>query len=177
MRFIETKRQKYLFLSVTALGISSIITQIIAIREFLIVFYGNELIFGIILANWLFITGIGAYLGKYFERRKISMLIFLQIIIAFLPFFYLIIIRNLRNIFFLPGEMLSITQTFLSTLFILLPYCLISGFLLTFVCSIFSKEESHTSIGKVYFIDNGNGMGLIPCDHQGRPIYLLGGAE
>jgi spermidine synthase len=64
------------------------------------------------------------------------------------------IIRNLRNIFFLPGEMLSITQTFLSTLFILLPYCLISGFLLTFVCSIFSKEESHTSIGKVYFIDN-----------------------
>jgi|TARA_B100001971_G_scaffold185132_1_gene184239 spermidine synthase len=154
MRFIETKRQKYLFLSVTALGISSIITQIIAIREFLIVFYGNELIFGIILANWLFITGIGAYLGKYFERRKISMLIFLQIIIAFLPFFYLIIIRNLRNIFFLPGEMLSITQTFLSTLFILLPYCLISGFLLTFVCSIFSKEESHTSIGKVYFIDN-----------------------
>ncbi|MAG08745.1 hypothetical protein CMO89_04675 [Candidatus Woesearchaeota archaeon] len=154
MKLIENKRQRLLFFSITALGISSIITQIIAIREFLTVFHGNELIFGIILANWLFLTGIGAYLGKYIKNGKISTLIILQIIISFLPFLHLIIIRNLRNLFFLPGEMLGIMQIFFSSLFILLPYCLISGFLLTFVCTIFSIKKDHTSIGKVYFIDN-----------------------
>ena len=52
------------------LGISSIITQIILIREFLSVFYGNELILGIILANWLLLTGLGAYLGKFSEKMQ-----------------------------------------------------------------------------------------------------------
>ena len=116
MKLIENKRQKFLFWSITALGISSIITQIIAIREFLTVFYGNELIFGIILANWLLLTGIGAYLGKYFEKGKISWLIILQIIIGFLPFFHIFIIRNLRNLVFFPGELIGIVQIFFSSL-------------------------------------------------------------
>ena len=64
------KREKLLFFSITALGISSIITQIILIREFLSVFSGNELVFGIILANWLLLTGIGAYIGKYSDQIK-----------------------------------------------------------------------------------------------------------
>ncbi len=154
MKIIQNKRQKLLFISITALGISSIITQIIAIREFLSVFYGNELIFGIILANWLLLTGIGAYLGKYSEKGKIQWLIISQIIIAFLPFFHIAIIRNLRNIIFLPGELIGIAQIFLSSLLILLPYCLISGFLLTLACCVFSSKKDSASIGKVYFIDN-----------------------
>ena len=153
---IKSKRQWLLFFSITALGISSITTQIIVIREFLTVFHGNELVFGIILANWLFITGMGAYLGRYFKRKKlgINLLIVLQIVIAFLPFFYIWIIRNLRNFIFLPGELIGLSKIFLSSLFILFPYCLISGFLLNLVCSIFSKKEESRNIGKVYFIDN-----------------------
>ena len=121
MKIIKNKRQRLLFIAITALGISSIITQIVAIREFLSVFYGNELIFGIILANWLFLTGVGAYFGKYFEKGKISWLIISQIIIAFLPFFHIAIIRNLRNVIFLPGELIGIVQVFLASFFILLP--------------------------------------------------------
>jgi len=154
MKIIKNKRQRALFIAITALGISSIITQIIAIREFLSVFYGNELIFGIILANWLLLTGIGAYFGKYFEKGKILWLITSQIVIAILPFFHIVIIRNLRNVIFSPGELIGIFEIFLASFFILLPYCLISGFLLTLACSVFSLKKEPGAIGKVYFIDN-----------------------
>lgn len=158
MKLIKDKRQGLLFIAITALGISSVIAQVIAIREFLNVFYGNELIFGIILANWLLLTGIGAYIGKYSEGGKISWLIILQLIIAFLPFFHIFAIRGLRNAVFLPGELVGIAGIFLASFFVLLPYCLISGFLLTLACCLFSQKKEHSSIGRVYFIDNIGGI-------------------
>jgi len=156
MKFLQNKRQKLLFYSITALGISSIITQLIVIREFISVFYGNELVFGIILANWLLLTGLGAYLGKYIDKikHKLRLLIISQIIIALLPFLYITLIRLSRNYIFLPGELISISTIFWFSLFLLLPYCLISGSLLTLACCVFSTKKDPSSIGKVYFIDN-----------------------
>lgn len=156
MKFLQNKRQKLLFFAITALGISSIITQLIVIREFLSVFYGNELVFGIILANWLLLTGLGAYLGKYIDKikHKLRLLIISQLIIALLPFLYVFLIRSARNLFFLPGELISISTIFWFSLILLLPYCLISGYLLTLACCIFSVKKDPSSIGKVYFIDN-----------------------
>jgi len=153
---MQLKRKKLLFYSITALGISSIITQLTVIREFLSVFHGNELIFGVILANWLLLTGIGAYLGKYSNKIKHKMvfLIITQIMIAFLPFLHIIFIRTLRNTIFPMGTLISITQIFISSFILLLPYCIISGFLLTLFCVILSPKQSPNSIGKVYFIDS-----------------------
>ena len=150
------KREKLLFYSITALGISSIITQLILMREFVSVFYGNELVFGVILANWLLLTGIGAYLGKFLDRikNKITLLIICQILIAFLPFLNIFLIRTLSNVIFPMGSLVGITQIFFSSFILLLPYCLISGFLLVLFCRVFSKKQDETSIGKVYFIDN-----------------------
>ncbi|RMF54985.1 hypothetical protein D6745_03565 [Candidatus Woesearchaeota archaeon] len=147
---------KLLFYSITALGISSVITQIILIREFLSVFYGNELVFGIILANWLLLTGLGAYFGKYSDKikRKISFIIFSQVLVAFIPFIQVFLIRSLKNIIFPVGSLVGIVEVFVSSLILLLPYCLISGFLLTLFCTAFSTRNDAASIGKVYFIDN-----------------------
>ena len=47
-----------------SLGFTAIITQIILLREFLTVFYGNELIIGIVLTNWMVLTAIGAGIGR-----------------------------------------------------------------------------------------------------------------
>ena len=151
----DVKKQKILFFSITALGISSIITQILVIREFLNVFYGNELVLGIILANWLLLTGFGSYLGKYMGnvKRKFELLIFSQITIALLPIFYIFVIRYMRTTIFLPGLLVNVTQIFLSSFIMLLPYCIISGYLLVLVCCVFTSKKEGT-IGKVYFIDN-----------------------
>jgi len=66
--FWGSSYQKTLFFAVTALGISSIAVQLIVLREFLNVFYGNELVFGIILGSWFLLTGLGSYLGRYVRK-------------------------------------------------------------------------------------------------------------
>lgn len=152
----ENQRQRLLFFAITALGISSIATQILMMREFVNVFYGNELVLGIILANWLLLTGVGSYLGKYLDivKEKILLLIISQVFVALLPLFDIFLIRYLRSEFFLPGQLVDITQIFLSSFVLLLPYCIISGCMLTLACCVFSKRGDAASIGKVYFIDN-----------------------
>ncbi|MFH1641346.1 MAG: hypothetical protein ABIC04_00440 [Nanoarchaeota archaeon] len=143
--------QKKLVFSVIALGISSIITQLIIFREFFSVFSGNELVLGVVFANWLLITGIGAHFGR---KKSISLLIIFQFLIALLPFIHLLLVRNLRNILVVPGSLFSITQIFYSSFLLLFPYCFISGFLFPFYSNIFKKP------GRVYFLDNiGNIIG------------------
>jgi spermidine synthase len=144
--------KKPLILSLSALGISSIITQIILMREFLNVFSGNELVFGIIFANWLLLTGIGSYLSKFIKKKQLNFFIISQIIISILPFFQIFLIRLSRNFIFTPGLLLGLNELVIFSFLILLPYCLLSGVLLTIACSIFKKYNM--SIGKVYFVDN-----------------------
>ncbi|MBU0979236.1 MAG: fused MFS/spermidine synthase [Nanoarchaeota archaeon] len=153
---MDKKREKLLFYSITALGISSVITQILLMREFLSVFYGNELVLGMILANWLLLTGVGAWLGRYADRfkGKLRLIIYSQIAIAFLPFVNILLIRWLRNVIFPVGSMVGIVEIFLSSFILLLPYCIISGFLLTLFCTVFSFKQDAKAIGRVYFIDN-----------------------
>lgn len=147
---------KKLVLTVTALGFSSIITQLVLIREFLSIFYGNELIMGIIFANWLLLIGIGSYLGRYSKavKNKTRLLIMLQIILAFLPVISVYLTRISRNIIFLPGELISPLHVFVFSLFMLLPFCLTLGFLLILACSVFSYKKDAEQIGKVYFWDS-----------------------
>ena len=51
-------------LSSVALGLTSLVTQVILLREFLSIFFGNELVIGILLANWMLLTAIGSFAGK-----------------------------------------------------------------------------------------------------------------
>ena len=156
MRLLRKRKERLLFLSITALGISSIVIQLALMREFLNVFLGNELVFGMILANWLLLTGAGSYLGRHAGHvsRKIELLIVSQLLVAFLPFVSIFLVRALRFWVLLPGEIADLGFVFISSLLILLPYCLISGAMLTLACSVFPGKRSAEQIGKVYFIDN-----------------------
>jgi spermidine synthase len=103
-----------MILSVVAVGISSTVTQIILLREFLSVFYGNELVIGIILANWMMLTGFGSFLGKYstYVKYKINLLIILLLLISVLPIITVFSLDILRNIVFPVGTMVGIIQIF-----------------------------------------------------------------
>jgi len=70
-------------------GISGIIAQVLLLRELLVSFYGNELIIGIILANWLAAEGLGAFLlGKYIDRvkNKVTVFVIVQLVFAAVVF-------------------------------------------------------------------------------------------
>lgn len=151
-------RGKYnfgLIISVVFLGISSIITQIILLREFLNVFYGNELVMGVILANWMLLTGLGAYLGKLWRYRgvKVFHVLILQIMIAILPILTVFLLNYLKNIVFTAGSMVNMIEIFYSSLIILIPYCVASGLLFTFFSVIVSRNENKYPISKVYSLE------------------------
>ncbi|NQT84078.1 fused MFS/spermidine synthase [bacterium] len=145
-----------IFFAICALGISSIITQLTLMRELLSVFSGNEMVLGIVLGNWLLLTGLGSYLGKTATKLKspLSALIVAEILVAVLPIGNVLLVRILRNAVFIRGAMVGVTATVVSCFVLLLPYCVISGYLLTLACCVLASEEGALSIGRVYFMDN-----------------------
>ncbi len=153
---LSDRNRLVLFLAVCALGISAFITQLTLMRELLSAFSGNELIFGIVLGNWLLLTGIGSYLGKAAPRLKdpLGVLVVAQILVAVLPVADVFLLRTLRNVVFIRGAEVGVTETVASCFVLLAPYCLVAGFLLTLASMILASRIGPSSIGQVYFLDN-----------------------
>jgi spermidine synthase len=57
----ENSLQAAIFVS----GLTALIVQIIFLREFLTLFWGNELVVGVIIGNWMLLTTAGAVAGKH----------------------------------------------------------------------------------------------------------------
>ena len=124
---------------VVLLGFIALATQIILLREFLTLFSGNELVIGIILANWMLLTGLGAYIGRFYgDGKRIFWMIAMLGILAFLPIITVLALHYAWYLFFPPGMVAGIAQVFYYSMLIMAPFCVISGVLFT----LFSKEES-----------------------------------
>lgn len=145
-----------LSISLIVLGITSLVTQIIIIREFLSVFQGNELVIGIILANWMLITGFGSYLGKYSNRIKepVRISFIAQIAMGVLPFITVFLLNYLKNIVFLPGSLVGVMEIFFGSFILLLPFCLLSGFLFTFLSAELSFVHKSKRIDIAYALES-----------------------
>jgi len=143
---------RLLRISAFMLGSTSIIAQLILLREFLTVFNGNELVIGVVLANWMVITGIGAWLGKHSLKAGraypvvLSGLLFLSV----LPFVTAFLINYLKNIVFPIGALISVFQIFFSSMLLLVPFCLLSGFLFTSITKSYSELRNRNETGSVY---------------------------
>jgi spermidine synthase len=145
-----------LFFSIAVAGISSFTTQIIVLREFLVIMYGNELVMGVILANWMLLTGVGSYLGRYAGRIKQQqgLIILLQTLMAILPVITVFFLIYLRNIVFPVGKMISAIEVFYSSLILLIPFCVVSGFLFTLFCIHAAARFRQNLTGSIYGIES-----------------------
>lgn len=143
---------RHLEISAFLLGSTSIIAQIILLREFLTIFNGNELVIALVLANWMVLTGLGAYLGKFPIRIKKASLIIIPglLILSVLPFVTTLLLNFLKNIVFPIGAMISVFQIFFASLLLLIPFCLVSGFLFTFISDCYSGIRNQNETGRVY---------------------------
>ncbi len=150
-------------IAVCCLGLSAFLTQVALMRELLGVFSGNELVLGIVLGNWMLLTGIGSTLGRKAFRLRSPMTAFVsaEILIAVLPIVNVFLLRWLRNVVFLRGAEVGVTETVASCFVLLAPYCLVTGYTLTVACQIASRAWSQfAGIGRVYLFDNlGNVLG------------------
>lgn len=145
--------KRLLILSIITLGVSSVISQLLVIREFLAVFSGNELTVGIILGNWTLLTGIGSYIGKKLPRDY-TVLAKAQIGIGIVPILVLIILRTTKNVLFVQGEIANLTEIFGWSLILLAPFCILAGAVLVLACNIYSDKRLAADIGTVYIIDS-----------------------
>ena len=146
-------------ISLIIMGVSSITAQILLLREFLVSFLGNELTLGIILANWMVLEAMGAFiLGKSAEktRRKIETYVLLQIIFSLALPSAVYFTRIFKNFLVTtPGEGLGFAPILYSSFLILLPVAVSHGALFTYGCKLYSQspEGSTPSIGEVYVLE------------------------
>ncbi len=66
-------------LPVLIMGMSSILLQIISMRQLLAVFSGNELDIGITLSVWLTAVGTGSYIGHRLKFKNAFVLSFIAV--------------------------------------------------------------------------------------------------
>jgi len=173
------------------MGFTFTITQVMVIREFLVVFAGNELSIAVILANWLLLEAAGSFfLGRRVADWNLRQrgYAFLQVLIALLLPLTLLGIRSLRHFIGLTtGEGASLLQIFSWTFPLLAPLGVVDGILFALGCSLYFDRTKKTaaSIGRVYLMEAvGAGTGgvlftflFIPFLSSLQVAFLLGMAN
>lgn len=128
---VRAKVSVTLLAVMTGCGFASAIGQIIVVRELLVLFYGNELSIGLILASWLLWTALGSRVGgqwgaKTTHRASVPHTA-LMVLALFLPASVLWI-RAARIIWAIPiGEMIGPVLMLVISFSGIGPFCLISG--------------------------------------------------
>lgn len=141
------------------MGFTSMVAQIILMRELMIVFYGNEISLGVILANWLFWTGLGSFgLGRVVDRIKSRLLVLIIcfLVLAFILPLLIISVRGARVLWGISvGEIIGFSPMFYTSFLILAPICILCGFLFALNCKILDLglKEAVSQIGRVYIFE------------------------
>ena len=145
-----------IFSALFGLGFISISTQIYLLREFLYVFQGNELVFGVVLANWMLLTGFGAYIGRFSQqiKNREPFLLFLLILLSVIPILTVLKLDIWRCVVFPTGTMVGLRDIFYSSLLLQTPVCFLSGFLFTALASSLSKPKGRNPLGGAYAVES-----------------------
>ena len=153
-------------------GFSGLVAQILLLRELLIVFSGNELSIGIILANWLILGAFGSYvLGRSAERSKHTLETFTVITVLFsLTLLIAIYLTRLLKVAMgiSIGESIGFLPMLFSSLLVLSAVSILQGALFTYGCRIYSLFSSPgaSSVGRVYVYETvGTIIGGVVCTY------------
>jgi len=140
-------------------GITTIISQVILIRELMVVFYGNELSSGILLAVWLFWTALGSgFIGKIVPPTLNSLVFFVGVHIGISLLLPLTMYANRMSLLVInhtPGEITGIIPIMAIPTITLSLFCFLAGALFTLGCRLYSTVETKKSaiVGRVYLLE------------------------
>ncbi len=130
--------------ALTLIGFSAVIGQIVLLRELIVVFNGNEISLGIMLATWLFWTAAGSSLSNRFAlganqaRRAVAALECL-LGLSLLPTIWAV--RASRTFFqTVPGELVGPVPMLLASLACLSLFCLVAGALFVVATRMYEQE-------------------------------------
>jgi spermidine synthase len=140
-------------------GASAMASQIVFMREFLVVFYGNEISVGIILAGWLIWGAFGsAFLGRLSDRISARIRIFwaCQLCLSVVFPLTLLLLRSSRSFLGMStGEIMGYYPMLLCAFLVLFLPCSIMGFMFSLACRIYRDEEKMpaVSIARIYVME------------------------
>jgi spermidine synthase len=143
---------------VIATGISSVVTQLLIIREFLTQFQGNEIVIALILFNWLILGGMGTLLARVVTRRfqpaTAIRLAWMSLVLGGLAILQILAIRQFRDIIFIHGSSVGFYPTWLFTFLTIAPYCLLLGFVLPYSLFVLRAANAQYPGARIYITDN-----------------------
>ncbi len=141
------KRTVILFLLAFFYGFSLTTLQILFLRSFLALFYGNELSIGIFFFSWLLWTGLGSYLAARisFTSKRFSLILFAFSVTILATDLTLPYLRHL--VFPILGGLPNLYDTFFTAFGALFLFGLLSGGLFPFLIH-FLKDPLFKSTGQ-----------------------------
>ncbi|MBI5023518.1 MAG: fused MFS/spermidine synthase [Candidatus Omnitrophica bacterium] len=148
------------------LGVTSIISQTLLLREFVVVFYGNETTYAFVLGAWLFWIAFGSFAASLLipparavvrllpEARTVRKIVSLcfSLVFIILPL-SLVAVRVIKNFTGLKiGEMASIIHIFGGSFIVVMPLAVVIGMLFTFLCRLPDEDKTSSceGIGNIY---------------------------
>lgn len=142
------------------IGFTSVIAQIVLMRELIVVFLGNEISLGIILANWLLWTSLGSGpCGRLVShatqaRRWVAGL---ELALAVLLPLTITAVRSVPLLLHAaPGEVIGPGPMFLTSFLVMSLFCITCGCLFAAGSRLYESEK-HTSVtqatGFVYLVE------------------------
>jgi len=150
-------------------GLTAVIGQIVLMRELILLFNGNELSMGIMLATWLLWTAAGSSLTGRIVRDHASVRVPIALAECLcglsLPL-TVWALRAARSLFqAVPGEVLGPAPVLLITLVCLSVFCLLSGCLFVLAVRMFQQQRGVTgrlATSYAYLLETaGSGFGGI----------------
>jgi spermidine synthase len=150
-------------------GFSAVIGQIVLMRELMVVFSGNEISLGIMLATWLFWTAAGSILCGSLalrESRARQTVAVLECLLGLSLPLTVWALRASKSLFqAVPGELVGLVPVLLASLVCLSVFCAVGGALFVAVARMYGHEcsvSARDAVSAAYLLEAaGSGLGGI----------------
>ncbi|MFN3762271.1 MAG: spermidine synthase, partial [Anaerolineae bacterium] len=114
--------------SLLALGFTTTVAQVLLIRELVAVFYGNELVLGLILAAWLAWGALGAGVAGRFVSCSHRSVAGGLVLLGLLPALQMLLVRAARGLLRVPpGALVEFGPMVGTVVLAVAPVCLLGG--------------------------------------------------
>ena len=155
----------FIIISAFLTGCSALLYQVIFLRDFLTLYYGNELCIGSVLALWLLGTSIGGVIGAkatgYFRKNRKKLLVVLFFLVHLLFPILLFLLRTRLDIFVKSkGEYLPVYYLAVQCILFMFPLNFIIGFMFPVFCACAKKT-----------VNNGFAVGLIYLSQSAGALF------
>ncbi|MGD2091429.1 MAG: hypothetical protein PVH61_34975 [Candidatus Aminicenantes bacterium] len=158
-----------------SLGAFALVSQTMMLREFFVVVYGNELVFGVLLTNWLVGIFIGALTGGVAAEKSKDNLLLFVISILVMCILLPVSITLVRLLYTISGTIAGTYIGFFKVFFYSALFTIPVSFFIGFVFPIAAKVQSQY---RAHNLNNGlSKRGRRPQPLHGQPDAVLSGAS